>query len=63
MCNHDRYRQMPYLSDEEAMSLLREKNEYCWMGIVITHCADCGADISHGRRVEIKTVEQVMGEI
>lgn len=63
MCNHDRYREMPYVSDEEAMSLLRAKNEYCWMGMVVTHCADCDADISHGRWVEVKSFKQIMGEM
>lgn len=61
-CNHDRYRADNYVSDIKAMAMMKA-GEICRIGMVITHCADCGADISHGRRVQVKTVEQVLSDI
>jgi hypothetical protein len=60
-CNHDKYRAYPYMTDEQAMTKLREKNDICWIGEVVTHC-ECGAYIGKGRRVLVKTVKEYMSE-
>jgi hypothetical protein len=49
------------MSDAEAMRMIKAKNDVCYMGMIIKSCGDCGADISHGRRVMVKTVKEVLG--
>jgi hypothetical protein len=50
------------MSEQKAMSMLRAKNDICWMSKIITHCQDCGADISHARVVLVKTVKEYLDE-
>lgn len=62
-CTHDKYRQYPYMHEDEALSMMRANtNSVCWIGIVVKTCDDCGADISRGRRVMVRTVEEVLSE-
>ena len=39
-----------------------KKNEIAWVGRVVYRCEECNADISHAKRVEIKTASQIMRE-
>ena len=61
-CTHDMYRSKPYMSDSQALKAIREKNDICHMSAIIKTCQDCGADISHGRRVRVMSVKEYMDE-
>ena len=61
-CNHDRYRQSDYMMIENAKKAMKA-GQICWIGIVVKECETCGADISHAKRVQTKTVDQYMGSL
>ena len=56
-CAHNRYRQNDYMMVENAKKAMKA-GKICWMGIVVTDCEICGADISHAKRVQVMTGEQ-----
>ena len=65
-CNHSRYKTDSYMLAENAMKALGQRNTnnlIYWVGMVVTHCADCGENISHARRVRVKTVNEYVTEI
>lgn len=61
-CTHQCHKTPRHMSESKAMSMLRAKNEICWMSKIITNCQDCGADISHARVVLVKTVKEYLAE-
>jgi RNA polymerase-binding transcription factor DksA len=36
------------------------KGDICWVGITVKNCAECGEDISHARRVQVKTADEYL---
>lgn len=40
-----------------------KKNDICWYSARITHCADCGNDISHHDIHEVKTAEEYLASL
>lgn len=61
-CKHERYKQGRHLTADNALKAIKA-GKYCWMGKVITHCQDCGSDISYANVVEVKTHEQYLKTI
>lgn len=59
-CTHDRYRAKNYMMSENAMKAMK-KGDIVWRGMIIKNCQDCGVDISHAKRVQVKTFEQWNG--
>jgi hypothetical protein len=55
-CTHEKYKGDGYMMADNAMKALK-RNEIVWVGMVIQEC-ECGADISHAKRVPIRTYEQ-----
>ncbi len=57
-CTHEKYTGDHYKPVGEAM---RDK-EICWTGMIVTECAECGADISSLRIVPVKTTQEVLAD-
>jgi len=54
MCEHLKYKTSNYMMAENALRAMA-KSTICWMGKIIIKCGECGADISHAKRVQVKT--------
>ncbi len=55
-CTHDRYRSKDYMCHPKA---LKDEN-IAWVDKIVTHCQDCGADISHAKRAAVLTADEYM---
>ena len=53
-CTHDRYRTKDYMCHPKA---LKDEN-IAWIDKIVTHCEDCGADISHAKRAAVLTADE-----
>lgn len=60
-CTHDRYKQGHHSTADKALQRMKS-GQVVWRGIVITHCEDCGADISEHRIVPVLTPDEWMGK-
>ena len=61
-CNHDKYRQDNFMMIDNAKKAMKA-GKICWIGMMIQNCENCGADISHAKRIEVKTAAQYMGSL
>ena len=63
-CTHEKYRADNYMMADRALAAIRSnQSDVCYMGQIVTHCDECGEDISRGQRVEIKTVNEYIKEM
>ena len=62
MCQHERYKDGKYCVFEKGLDGMR-LNKVVWLGTIITHCEDCGADISEHHIVPYKTPEDYLKEV
>jgi len=56
-CTHDKYRSNDYMMYSNAVKA-HDKGEIKIIGTLVINCEDCGADISHAKRVRIKNLEE-----
>ena len=59
-CTHDIHKGDDHMMADRALKAIHGKNSICWMSAIIKKCETCGADISHARRVRVKTVKEVL---
>jgi hypothetical protein len=60
-CTHQKYKAGSYMMLGNALKAMK-RGEICWMGKIIIKC-ECGTDISHAKRVKVKTPEQYISEL
>lgn len=58
-CTHDRYRTDDYMCHPKA---LKDEN-IAWVGMVVTHCKDCGTDIEFARRAPALSAAEYLRKI
>lgn len=58
-CTHEKYKGDGFMMADNAMKAMK-RNEIAWVGMVIAEC-ECGADISHAKRVPVMTYKQWQG--
>lgn len=56
-CKHEYYKQGHHLVSSEALKAMKV-NKICWMGIIVTECKDCGADLREHKVVPVLTVDE-----
>ena len=57
ICTHELYKTKDYMMYSNAAKLF-EKGEIKIIGTIVANCKECGADISHAKRVKIKKVKK-----
>jgi hypothetical protein len=64
-CSHERYKSGHYMTGARITRVTSDhkKNTICWYSARISHCEDCGADISLHDIHEVKTAEQYLASI
>lgn len=55
-CTHERYKSKDYMMYSNAAKA-HDRNEVKIIGTPVINCEDCGADISHAKRVKVKAIE------
>ena len=56
-CTHDRYKTKDYMMHSNAVKAF-EMGDIKIIGTPVINCEDCGADISHAKRVKIKSLKE-----
>jgi hypothetical protein len=62
MCEHSKYKASNYMMAKNALKAMG-KNTICWMSKIVNKCEKCGADISHAKRVQVKTPEEYIAKM
>lgn len=60
-CTHDKYRSKDYMMYSNAAKA-HDRGEIKIIGTLVINCEDCGADISHAKRVKVKKIENKINE-
>ena len=56
-CTHEKYKTKDYMMYSNAVKAF-DKGEIKIIGTVVDVCKDCGADISHAKRVKVKSTKE-----
>lgn len=59
LCTHDRYRSKDYMCWPTA---IKDEN-IAWVGTTVTHCKDCGSDISEFKRAPVLTAAEYIRKL
>ena len=60
-CTHEKYKTKDYMMYSNAVKAF-EAGDIKIIGTQVINCEDCGADISHAKRVKVKSLEKKINE-